>query len=201
MLNFKIMKYKLARYSSILFVIVLILAFTLKREEVFVVDTEVVFNEVLSGSNIANEEILGQVVDNNNSSLLIIDVRTPGEYIKGHIENAINIPVKNMLDPDYVKIYKHWAKPIIVYGVYTCDAQRAYMMIRQLGVDSISVIAGGYKYFTEFGDWVFPVESAKYEFAEIMKEKSGGKLVQPKAPVRRVIKKAVKQKERAEGGC
>lgn len=195
------MKYKLARYSSVFFLIVVIIAFTINRDEKFTVSQEIVFNEIISGASIANEETLLKVSGDENSEYLIIDVRTPGKFIKGHVTNSINVPVKDMLDPIYTSIYKNTNKPIIIYGDYTCDAHRAYNMFRQMGVENINVIAGGYEYFIEFGDWVFPVESAKYDFAEIMKEKNGGTAVELVEPVKAVKKLPVKKKERAEGGC
>ncbi len=49
----------------------------------------------------------------NNDSTVIVDVREPHEYIKGHIENAINIPLGKFSEKVHA-IEKYKAQPIIV---------------------------------------------------------------------------------------
>jgi phage shock protein E len=45
---------------------------------------------------------------------LVIDVRTPGEYAGGHVENAVNIP-HNLIARDIAGIESDKSRSIIVY--------------------------------------------------------------------------------------
>jgi rhodanese-related sulfurtransferase len=49
-----------------------------------------------------------------NKDVLILDVRTPGEYAQGHIKNSILIPVQ-VLNTDYKKILEYRKKTIFIY--------------------------------------------------------------------------------------
>jgi len=196
-----IFSYKLARISAAIFVLVVVLALLFKPVEQFKVDVKTIHQEVISNKNFATVEMLSKVNSSSNNEYLVVDVRTPGNYIKTHLPNAVNIPGKDMLAEKYRDIFKNNTKPVVVYGKYSCDAHRACIMLRQMGIENISIIAGGYDYFIKNPKTVFPVESAKYDFAKIMKEKSGGKVIQSSSAKKPVIRKAKKKKTRAEGGC
>lgn len=49
-----------------------------------------------------------------NKEVLILDVRTPGEYAAGHIKNSVLIPLQ-VLETDYTKILDHSEKPVFLY--------------------------------------------------------------------------------------
>lgn len=48
----------------------------------------------------------------NNPSATLVDVRTPGEFMGGHVANSINIPLNEV--PDRVEEFKNMSKPIVV---------------------------------------------------------------------------------------
>lgn len=195
------MNSKLTIYSSLAFIIVIVLAFTIKRENKFPVSVEAIHEQVISEQHIANEALLNQLIE-RNEEFLIIDLRTPDDYNLGHITNAKNFPLKNLLNKEFLSEIESSSKPVVLYGTYSCDAQRAFMMLSQLGFEKISIIAGGYQYYKEFPDYKFPVESAKYDFKKVMEEKTGGEFIapNPEATMNIVIPTRTKQK-RAEGGC
>ena len=78
---------------------------------------------------------------------VILDVRTPGEYEKGHIEGAINIPLDNLREVLDIK------KELIPEGktlyVHCQSGMRSYIACRilsQRGFDCVN-IAGGYGFY------------------------------------------------------
>ena len=48
---------------------------------------------------VTTDEVVKKIV-NGDRHILLVDVRTPNEYDYFHLEGAINIPLKNLLDRD-----------------------------------------------------------------------------------------------------
>lgn len=51
-----------------------------------------------------------EIINNPNAS--IVDVRTQGEFMGGHVANSINIPLNEI--PDRVEEFNALSKPIVV---------------------------------------------------------------------------------------
>lgn len=61
-------------------------------------------------SNISQQELL----DADKNNLVIVDVRTPEEFQQGHVPNAINVPLSEIINnPAILKDSK--GKPIVLY--------------------------------------------------------------------------------------
>ena len=61
-------------------------------------------------SNISQQELL----EADTSNLLIVDVRTAAEFQQGHIPNAINVPLSEIIDNPYI-LASSKGKPIVLY--------------------------------------------------------------------------------------
>ena len=61
-------------------------------------------------SNISQQELL----EANTSNLVIVDVRTPAEFQQGHVPNAINIPLSEIIDNPAI-LPSSKGKPIVLY--------------------------------------------------------------------------------------
>ncbi|MCB9257124.1 MAG: rhodanese-like domain-containing protein [Chitinophagales bacterium] len=48
----------------------------------------------------------------NHPNATLVDVRTPGEFMGGHVANSINIPLNEV--PDRVEEFQKMSKPIVV---------------------------------------------------------------------------------------
>lgn len=105
----------------------------------------------------------------------MIDLRTPPEFIEGHIEGAISIPAKNVLDMDYFHILNQDEKINVLYCRGKNQAVNIYMILKQLGFKNIKVALGGYDYINEFivqkygiksGD--YSDEKPKYDFMKLV---------------------------------
>jgi rhodanese-related sulfurtransferase len=68
-------------------------------------------NEIKTFLDINSKEAFELI---QNKEVLILDVRTPGEYAQGHIKNSILIPVQ-VLSTDYKKILDYRKKTIFIY--------------------------------------------------------------------------------------
>lgn len=105
----------------------------------------------------------------------LIDLRTPPEYIKSHIDGAINIPAKNILDMEYYELLNQDEKINVLYCRDQSQAINIYMILKQLGFENIKVALGGYDYINEYilaqygiksGD--YSDEKPKYDFLRLV---------------------------------
>lgn len=80
----------------------------------------------------------------------LIDLRTPPEYQKSHVDGAINIPAKNVLDMEYYDILNQDEVINVLYCRDKNQAINIYMVLKQLGFKNIKVALGGYDYINEF---------------------------------------------------
>lgn len=73
----------------------------------------------------------------------ILDVRTPGEFNAGHIENADNV---NWLGDSFVKESEKYdkTKPVFVYCKSGGRSKKATEKLEELGFENIYELEGGY---------------------------------------------------------
>ncbi|GAB5472595.1 MAG: hypothetical protein Mars2KO_06940 [Maribacter sp.] len=84
-----------------------------------------------------------EVSQNEINSVILVDVRTPGEFKAGHLENAINI---NWFDTDFSKQMTKIGKEETVY-VYCKKGGRsakAQQLLDSLGYKKVVNLEGGY---------------------------------------------------------
>ena len=88
-------------------------------------------------NNISQQELLA--ADTNN--LVIIDVRTPAEFQQGHVPNAINVPLSNIIDnPDILTFSKE--KPIVLYCRSGYRAGKAAEALQKYGYSNLRHLEG-----------------------------------------------------------
>jgi phage shock protein E len=61
-------------------------------------------------SHISQQELL----EADTSNLVIVDVRTPSEFQQGHVPNAINVPLSEIIDNPAI-LTSSKGKPIVLY--------------------------------------------------------------------------------------
>ena len=97
-------------------------------------------NSQPSETNLSAEVFSNKIQELDNE--LIIDVRTPGEFKEGHIENALNI---NWNDPSFSqetsKLDK--SKPVMVYCLSGGRSASAARKLRQDGFTNVYELNGG----------------------------------------------------------
>ena len=146
-------------------------------------------------------------------SLQLIDVRSPDEFQKYHLEGAVNIPLSALLSEEYVDYLDQGVKMNVLYSNGTLQSHQAWMVLRQLGYENNYVLLGGLNYW--FDTIMNPQapsttspdeEFAKYDFRKAASGAFGGgsgaALTAPaksKASKPKVIRK--KKKKAPAGGC
>ena len=96
-------------------------------------------------ANIVDQEpttIVGSISSTNGQ---LIDVREPEEYKASHADNAINIPLSDILNSDYSGI--DTSRPIYLYCRSGNRAGQAKIALEQAGYKNVTNLGGLY-------DWV-----------------------------------------------
>lgn len=200
---------------TVLFVLIIIIGLlTITRpKHKFQLNSAEALNEALSLMDEYFPEEVPMLVEYEDPAYQLIDVRSPDEFLVGHIETAINIPVYNMLDHQNLKFFEELAidsVTIIFYGEDQLEANTPWLFLKQLGYNNIKVLLGGYDYYIngplDFYDMpetpAYLVEEPKYDFADIIYQASLGVPEDQQGAEQEVIVPVRRKKTTAvEGGC
>jgi len=93
----------------------------------------------------------------NDSDTIVIDVREPEEFLKGHIENSINTPLGN-LPAHLSKLEAHKNKPVLIACQTGTRSLSAGKILTKAGFEQVFVITGGMQAWEN--DYKLPIKSA-----------------------------------------
>ncbi|MHC1777606.1 MAG: rhodanese-like domain-containing protein [Lentimicrobium sp.] len=108
-----------------------------------------ILDEIKSGTQYLEPEQVAQMLVEKDPYLQLIDIRPQNEFEKFNLQGAVNIPVDNLLSPDYTEVFDQDVKLNVFYGNGTTQANEAWMLLRQLGYKNIYVLRGGLNYWAE----------------------------------------------------
>lgn len=147
--------------------------------------------------------------DKIDENSLLVDVRTSFEFAKGHLQNAINIPLADILSDEFIDRLNDevaQSKTIVFYSSDINDALSAKMVIDQLGYAKSKVLAVSLSYDQdELLVKDIPVESRPEDIQafieQSVKDAEAKKIVVVKPVPKKVVPKKKKKKMPVEGGC
>lgn len=87
----------------------------------------------------------------------LIDIRTAELFAQGHPENAINIPLRNLLDDEAIEVYDQLlnnGKEAIIYGSDELQATAPCLLLHQMGYQNLKILKGGFTSANEFKESV-----------------------------------------------
>jgi len=88
-----------------------------------------------------------EVAIDNLGGKQLIDIRPVDLFLQGHAENAINIPIRNLLDEESVILFdelRENGKDAILYGSDQLQATAPWLLLQQLGYQNVKILKGGY---------------------------------------------------------
>ena len=194
-------KTKRISISAVLFILIIFIGvLSFKRpKNIFKNDKNLILNHIVK------QDYILQIKDLDSIDGALIDVRSPYEYNKGYIKNAVNIYTPDLLEPkqqSYIKQLNKENKTIVLYAKTPEDASGAWMLLTQLGIKNTKVLCVKLKYKNDkLIVESYPLEKPALNYAEFMKKASSGKIKIVKKAPRKVIKLIKKKKKVAEGGC
>ena len=72
----------------------------------------------------------------NLENFKIVDVRTPSEFLHGHVSDARNIPFEKL--DDWLQLILDWDCPVIICADWDCTSRRASEKLAAKGVEAIN---------------------------------------------------------------
>jgi rhodanese-related sulfurtransferase len=78
----------------------------------------------------------------NDRDALVVDLRPVAEYKKGHLMNALSLPVTK-LDERIGELGKDKARPVLLYCALGNVAGEAALKLRKLGFSEVYPLSGG----------------------------------------------------------
>jgi rhodanese-related sulfurtransferase len=137
--------------ALLLILVIIIILLSLRTPSVaYKVNPEKVAAMLTDSGNQVSPLSLYQELTNKKSNPIVIDVRSSDEFAKGHIENAVNIPVRELLQNRSLSFFKELKKSnttSILYGEDQLQANGPWMLLKQVGFDNIKVLQGGYTFY------------------------------------------------------
>ena len=192
-------------------VILVGLIFMPKAQKQYKMTEEQMLAKIMSFDGVAGPDLIVDQIYKPSDKYQFIDLRSAPEYLKGHLPNAINIPINHIFDKQYEKLWKQKEMINLLYYSDHAGACGPWMILNQLGYTNNKIMLGGYDYVNEnmikkFGPLSgnYRDEKAKFDFAKIIGETSGGNVSSAssetdKASTAPVVKK--KKEAKAGGGC
>jgi len=156
-------------------------------------------------------EEVAQMIISQDPSIQLIDVRSEKYYDKFTLNGAINIPLKDILNPDNLAYLDQDVYSTILFSNGSGDADVAWMLATRLGYQNVFVMQGGMNSWVE--DILQPednsviwdrVDDQLYQYRKGASIYFGGKAVgDDEAAVKVKAKKPVlrRKKKEVEGGC
>jgi rhodanese-related sulfurtransferase len=168
--------------------------------------------EVKEGTQFISPDEVAHMIVSKDPSLQIIDVRNADDFDKFSLPGAINIPLSDILNPEYEGYINQDIKLNVFYSNGTTDSNQAWMITRQLGYENNYVLQGGLNYWAEsIMNPEAPAEGspneeiAKYNFRKGAGSALGGASLEAttSAPVKSSKPPVVKRKKKktVQGGC
>ena len=197
--------------SMLLLMAVLFVSCQKEETQTFKISDEKLSEELFSIYQVTPEEAMEWMYD--STMAVFIDLRSAKEYAIYHLENAINIPIHDILSPDFKNDFDDWLKDsltVVLYGNSELEANTPWMLMYQLGYTNTRLLQGGYSYIDRLyldelkeGE-SYESEIAKFDYASIIEEVKNKKpevvKINEEEEVKKVIVKKVVKKE-SEGGC
>lgn len=180
----------------------------------FKLSADQILNELKSGTQFVEPDLIAQMIVEGDPTLRLIDVRPQDEFEKYSLPGAINIPINEILSHEFEEIVNQGLYSNVIYTNGSTRANEAWMLLRQLGYNNNYVLRGGLNYW--FENILNPQapeatspddELAKYDFRKAASQAlGGGGLVvsqgittAPAAPLPRP--QPQKERQAVKGGC
>lgn len=172
--------------------------------------------ELKDGTQFISTDDVADMLVKKDPTLQLIDVRSKDDFDKFSLPNAINIPLTDILSPEYEDVLNQSVKMNVFYSNGVTQSNEAWMLCRQLGYQNNYVLQGGLNHWAETiltpqapSQTSADDELARYDFRKGANQALGGGSVSSPsvapasgtAPALKGIVPAAKKKKGAAGGC
>lgn len=159
-MDYKINPIRLTIALVLFAALILIGLITLNRPELEYTESA---SEALSKMASGNDEFCltdaRELLEKPGESFAFIDLRNPYEFMKGHIEGALNIGPLGLLEKNNIRKFNDFrddSVTMILYGEDQASVNGAVQVLRQVGYTKVYALRGGYDFFINEGDSIRP---------------------------------------------
>jgi len=221
MVNRKVAKVLTFRYTILALILVILAAGLVllpKYQKHEGINPEELLSKAISPERYISTDILADRLVNQDPSFILIDVRDEAEYTKYSLPNAINIPLKKLLDEESTPYLNQAQYNVVFFSNDNLYADQAWILCNRLGFKNLKVLKGGINnWFLTIINPPLPTENmaaldfelyssrkaASMYFGVVYPEqiKVDKPIVVKKPTPKKVITVEKKKKAPAEGGC
>lgn len=169
--------------------------------------------QIKSGSHYISPEEIADKIVKKDPSFLLVDVRSPKDFVQFNLPGSLNIPLQQILFKKHSDVFDQDSRIVVLYSYGNTDAVQAWMLLQQEGKQNIYVLQGGLNYWAETimnpkepGAGSPDDEVARYNFRKAAGMALGGATIvagsnSAKSKSAGVKNFAPKKKKGASGGC
>lgn len=124
--------------ASVLFILIILIGLLTYKRPKYIYE----LTPQQAVENIVSTNFLISLDELQNTKSIIIDIRSPFEFQKGHLENAINIQAAEILNEKNKAIFdklKSENMTAVLYGLNPNEALASYMVLHQLGYTNLKI--------------------------------------------------------------
>jgi rhodanese-related sulfurtransferase len=178
------------------------------------IPAEQLLSNIISLERYVSTDQISDKLINQDPSFILIDVRDEDSYAKYTLPNAINIPLKNLLDESFESYLNQDQFDVVFFSNDNFYADQAWAICNRLKYKNLHVLKGGInKWFTTIINPTEPEENMPSEAFELYATRKAasmfyGVVYPDQVKTNNSIKIAPKQiitvkkkKKTAEGGC
>lgn len=201
-------------YIALTLVAVLVavgLLFLPENERYNETNPELLIKEINDPARFLSVDMIAERLIDEDPSILLIDVRTANQYAEYSLPNSVNIPLDQILLPDWQDYLNQENKDVILYSNSDLSADQAWILCTRLGYKNLYVLKGGLNnWFTCIVNPTEPAETdptedfALYSFRLAASQYFGGGTdanVQADLPKENIVVTKRHKKTTTAGGC
>lgn len=84
----------------------------------------------------------------NRENGVVVDIRKPAEFNKGHITDSVNLPMEKISNAQFGSLEKNKTNPIVVVCNAGISAKTAANTLVKAGYENVAVLQGGMQTWT-----------------------------------------------------
>jgi rhodanese-related sulfurtransferase len=221
MVNRKLAKVSKFRYTLLAFIFIVLaggLVLLPKYTKHEGIHPENLLSNAISPERYISSDELANKLINQDPSFILIDVREESEFLKYSLPNALNIPLKKLLDEDSIPYLNQNQYNVILFSNDHFYADQAWLLCNRLGYKNLKVLKGGLNnWFNTIINPPKPIEGMTQLDFELYNTRKAASMffgvmypeqIKVEKPVivakpapKKVITVEKKKKKPAEGGC
>lgn len=101
-------------------------------------------NSISDAENVVTLQDAEAAIQQKKADFVLVDLRAPIEFERGHLEGAVSIPAQHLLESKSLDVFDNKKAVIVLYGRHQEQAHGPWLLLRQLGYDHVKLLQAGY---------------------------------------------------------